>query len=107
MTPKPIAAATALTPAQSAAVVKPGAKADYASARAAGEEFEAFFIAQMLEHMFNGIKADHPFGGGQGEETYRSLLTQEYGKVVTRNGGIGIADAVAREILKLQEVGKP
>ena len=107
MTPKPIAAPTALPPGQAAGVAKPGARSDLAAARAAGEEFEAFFIAQMLEHMFAGIKADHPFGGGQGEETYRSLLTQEYGKVVARNGGIGIADAVAREILKLQEVKGP
>jgi len=33
----------------------------------------------------------------------RSLLVDEYAKEMTRAGGIGIADAVTREILKVQE----
>jgi Rod binding domain-containing protein len=35
---------------------------------------------------------------------YRGLLMQEYGKTVARDGGFGIADAVEREMLKMQEV---
>ena len=50
-----------------------------------------------------GISTDGPFGGGHAETIYRSLLSDEYGKLVSRAGGIGIADAVHREILKLQE----
>ena len=69
------------------------------------EDFEAFVLWQMFDTMFAGIPTDGPFGGGQAEEVYRSLLTQEFGRHVARNGGIGIADAVQREILKLQEVG--
>lgn len=68
------------------------------------EDFEAFFLWQVFDGMFAGIPTDGPFGGGQAEQIYRSLLTQEFGRYVARSGGIGIADSVQREILKLQEV---
>ncbi len=71
----------------------------------AAEEFEAFFLSQMLSHMFAGIEPDSKFGGGHGETVFRSLLVDEYGKAIAQSGGIGIADAVAREMIKLQEGG--
>ncbi len=77
---------------------------DTEAARKAAEEFEAFFLAQVLDSMFKGIKTDGPFGGGHGESVYRSLLLQEYGKVVASNGNLGIADAVMRDLLTAQEV---
>lgn len=73
---------------------------------AAAQEFESNFVSTMFQTMFEGIKTDGPFGGGQGENAFRSLLVDEYGKEVTRAGGIGIADKVYSEILKLQEHGK-
>ncbi len=80
---------------------------DPEGARRAAEEFEAFFLSQMFEHMFSGIEPDALFGGGQGEQVFRSMMFQEYGKAVARQGGIGLADMVQKEILKLQEVGQP
>lgn len=73
------------------------------AARRAAIEFESVFLSQMLAPMFNGISADGPFGGGQGETVYRSLLVDEYGKLMSQTGGIGLADSVMREILKHQE----
>ena len=72
--------------------------------RAAAEEFEAVFLSQMLEPMFKGIETDGLFGGGSSEKIYQSVMLQEYGKALARTGGVGIADAVEREILRLQEV---
>lgn len=72
--------------------------------RQAAEDFEAVFLSQMLEPMFKNLDAEGPFGGGSGESIYRSLLVQEFGKSISRAGGVGIADSVQREILKLQEV---
>ena len=72
-------------------------------ARKAGEEFESMFLGQMLSHMFAGIETNEMFGGGHGETMMRSMLVDEYAKEMTRAGGIGIADAVTREILKIQE----
>ncbi len=70
----------------------------------AAKDFEAVFITQMLQHMYAGIKTDGPFGGGHAEETWRSVLLDEYGKTVSQSGGIGIAEHVQRELLRLQEV---
>lgn len=72
--------------------------------RAAAQEFEAVFLAQMLAPMFETLESDSLFGGGPGEEIYRSILVEEYGKEIARAGGIGIADSIERELLKLQEV---
>ncbi len=43
------------------------------------------------------------FGGGNGEKIYRSLLLQQYSELTVKRGGVGIADAVQREMLQLQE----
>ena len=72
-------------------------------ARRVAEEFEAVFLAQMLKQMFTGIRADGPFGGGPAETIYRSLMIDEYANLISRAGGVGLADAVQREILRIQE----
>lgn len=72
--------------------------------RAAAEEFEAVFVSEMLRPVFEQLETDGLFGGGSGERMYRSLLVQEYGRAISRTGGLGVADAVEREMLKLQEV---
>jgi peptidoglycan hydrolase FlgJ len=73
-------------------------------ARRVAEDFEAFFLGQMLQPMFANLGAEEPFGGGPAEDTWRSLQVDEYGKAIARAGGIGISDMVFREILKTQEV---
>lgn len=77
---------------------------DIAAARKAGEEFEAVFLSQMIAHMFAGVGDDPIFGGGEAGRMYRSMMHDEYGKAIARAGGIGVADAVMREVLKLQGV---
>ena len=91
---------------KAAAAVKRGAGAglsDTGAAKAA-QDFEAMFIAQMLKPMFQGLSTEGMFGGGKGEEMYRSLMVEEYGKTIAKAGGVGIADQVKAEMLKLQEV---
>ncbi len=77
--------------------------ADPKALRASAEEFEAVFVSQMLTQMFDSIEIDPLTGGGNGEEVFRSLLVNEYGKSIAKSGGIGIADHVQREMLRLQE----
>jgi Rod binding domain-containing protein len=84
---------------------RPAQTADVAEARRVGEEFEAMFLSKMLAPMFAGLRSDGPFGGGHGETMFRSLMIDEYGKRIAKAGGVGIADAVAREMLRLQENG--
>ena len=93
-----------LVSATTASTDTPRPTSDPAAARAAAEEFEAVFLSQMLSHMVAGIETDGPFGGGQAEEVFRSLLVNEYGRLATAGGGIGIADQVMSEILRTQEI---
>ena len=74
------------------------------SAKKAAQEFEAVFISQMLKPMFESIEIEPPFGGGSGEEVWKGLQVEEYGKAIARAGGIGLADQIFAEILKMQEV---
>ncbi len=104
MSALPVSLTAATTALQNRATPLPRATGDAAEARKAAEEFEAFFISQVLDNMFKGIKTDGAFGGGHGEKMYRGLMLQEYGKVISGNGGLGLADAVTREILARQEV---
>jgi Rod binding domain-containing protein len=67
------------------------------------EQFEAFFLSSIMQNLFTGVGNDTLFGGGPSEGVYRSMLLQEYGKVAARGGGIGIADAVQREMVRMQE----
>ncbi|MAF97240.1 MAG: flagellar biosynthesis protein FlgJ [Micavibrio sp.] len=68
----------------------------------AAKEFEAVFIAEMMKPMFEGISTDGPFGGGKGEEVFRSLLLQEYGKMISQTGSIGLSDEVRSAMIDMQ-----
>ena len=70
--------------------------------RATAEDFEAVFLAQMMEHMMGGT-TQSSFGGGPGEKAFSSMLNEEYAKVLAKAGGIGLADSLAREMLAVQE----
>lgn len=72
----------------------------------AAQEFEAQFVSTLFQSMFEGVSEDSPFGGGPGESMFRSTLVDQYGQQVAKSGGIGIADDIYREILKMQEVPK-
>ena len=68
-----------------------------------GQKFEAMYLSEMLQPMFAGIKTDGIFGGGHGEEMFRSLQIDEFAKAITKTGGVGIAAAVQKEVLRIQE----
>ena len=68
-------------------------------------EFEAMFLSSMLQPVFAGMKTGKGmFGGGHAEDTFQSMLVDEYGKVMAKAGGVGIAKMVRDQILQLQEV---
>ncbi|MBL8697263.1 MAG: rod-binding protein [Alphaproteobacteria bacterium] len=68
-----------------------------------GSQFENMFLSQMLAPMFEGLHTEGVFGGGTGERMFRSFQIDSYAQAITRRGGVGIAQRVAREILSLQE----
>lgn len=76
---------------------------DIRQARKVSREFEAVFLGQMLQPMFANINAEAPFGGSPSEKMWRTMQVDEYGKAIAKAGGIGLADAVFKQILKAQE----
>jgi peptidoglycan hydrolase FlgJ len=64
-----------------------------AAIRTAAESFETTFLAEMLRH--TGLNTmPTGFGGGAGEEAFSSLLTEEYARLLSERGGIGLAERV-------------
>lgn len=72
-------------------------------ARRAAEEFESVFLAEMLAPMFEGLSTDGLGGGGMGEQMFRPMLVERYAESITRAGGVGIADSIVRELMRMQE----
>jgi flagellar protein FlgJ len=56
-----------------------------------------------LQPMFADLSTDGPFGGGHAEKIWRAMMVDEVGKAMAKSGGIGLADYVQREILRVQE----
>lgn len=71
--------------------------------RKAAQEFVSFFASQMIQPMFEGIKSDEMFGGGVGEDTWKSMMIDQYGKEIARQDGLGLTDQVMTAMLQAQE----
>lgn len=76
---------------------------DLKAMRKVAEDFESVFLAEMMRPMFDGIEAEGPFSGGQAEEIWKNMQVDEYGKSIAKRGGIGIADAVMDQLIRMQE----
>ncbi len=72
--------------------------------RKVAEDFEAVFIGQMLQPLFKNLGAEEPFGSSESEKMWRTMQVDEYGKAFTKAGGIGLSDAILKEMIKLQEL---
>ena len=100
----------AMTALQTQAVAAPKVAGNAADPRTlaaidkAANEFESVFISQFLNAMFSGIKSDGMTGGGQGEEMFRSVLTDQYAQAFQKQGGFGMAAQVKAQMLKMQEL---
>ncbi|WP_372707463.1 rod-binding protein [Brevundimonas sp.] len=71
--------------------------------RETAEAFEASFLAQMMKPMFEGLSTEAPFGGGEAEGTWRGFLVEAMAKQTVKAGGIGLADQVLSQMIKMQE----
>lgn len=70
----------------------------------AAVKFEAMFMNEMMSYMGQDLKSDGPFGGGHGEEMFRSLMTEQYGRQVAQSGQTGVGAALEKQMLLLQEL---
>jgi len=71
--------------------------------RQQAEELEGVFLNMLTKQMFEGLKPDENFGGGFGEETWRSMQAEELANTMAKSGGVGIADQLMGEMIAAQE----
>jgi len=72
--------------------------------RAAAQELEASFLAEMLRHTGIG-EARKTGGGGAGEEAFAGFLADEYGEALAERGGIGLADRIFEVLVAREQNG--
>ena len=101
-----IDSSTAQMFAQNRPLAVPHAAANMSAAKKAATQFESVFISEFLGSMFEGVSTDGPFGGGQGEAMFRSLMLDQYGKAIESRGGFGLSGAITKELLAAQESHK-
>jgi peptidoglycan hydrolase FlgJ len=95
LTPPPIDAPTAL----------PAAQMD--ELRRTAQEFESMVLRELLGPMFEPLDTDGLGGGGAGERMFRPMLVGEYAQGMAARGGIGLADLVLAELVRLQGAQQP
>jgi peptidoglycan hydrolase FlgJ len=83
-------------------VPKAGSGESRAQIAKTADSFETSFLSNMLGQMFEGVSTDGPFGGGQGEQAFRSFMMDAFAQQITKSGGIGVAASVQKEMLKMQ-----
>lgn len=76
-----------------------------AALRQVAIDFEALFLAQMLDHAGLG-RAPEAFGGGAGEEAFRGHLVEQQARLMAERGGIGLAEALFRAMVSREEAGR-
>jgi Rod binding domain-containing protein len=89
-----------LTPAPAADTAADLAKRGQIKQTAA--KFESSFLSIMLQQMFEGTETSAPFGGGQGEQMFKSFMAEAIANKMVKSGGVGLAATVQREMLKMQ-----
>ncbi|MBR0656185.1 rod-binding protein [Plastoroseomonas arctica] len=95
------------TPPVATAVTQPRASANHARLRETARQFEAQMLGQMLQPIFATTDASRSrFGGGAGEAQWRPMMVDAYAQAASRRGGFGIADAVYRHMLRVQDAGR-
>lgn len=79
-------------------------QASEAKAKKTAGDFESMFLEQSLDRLTQSEGTEGPLGeNGTGGGVWRSMLTKEYAGQIVKSGGVGIADQVYREMMKLQE----
>lgn len=69
--------------------------------RRAAQEFEAIVLGQMLKAMRQAGAQGSPALTGTSQKLYRDLMDDELAKSISRSGGVGLADVLVRDLLRL------
>ncbi|MBS1167686.1 MAG: chemotactic signal-response protein CheL [Proteobacteria bacterium] len=73
-------------------------------AHAVAADFESVYVADAFKAMFKDVAVDPVSGkSDNSNETWRDMLLDQYAQDFVKKGGIGIADGIASELIKIQE----
>jgi Rod binding domain-containing protein len=91
-------------PAAPGGAASPGRPGNVEALRGVAQEFEAVFLAQVLSRINQGFGGDEGDGEAADQSLFHDMFNDEVAKLISRSGGVGVADAVLKEMLKVQEV---
>jgi flagellar protein FlgJ len=76
----------------------------YERLRKQAVELEGVFLNTLMKEMFSSIDTtEESFGGGFAEETWRGMQAEQFANALAETGGIGLADQLMSDLLRLQE----
>lgn len=94
-------ASSALTP--STAIAQGGKNRD-PKLWSVAQNYESMFLENVFKQMTSGLTGEGPLGTeGDGGEIWKGMLVDQYAQKVGKTGGLGIADHVYRELIRIQE----
>ena len=75
--------------------------------KAQAQELEGIFLNTLMKQMFSSLHTESSaMGGGFAEDTWRDMQAEQMADAVSRAGGVGLADAILGDMLKLQEASQ-
>ncbi|WP_338662522.1 rod-binding protein [Pararoseomonas sp. SCSIO 73927] len=78
---------------------------NHAALARVARRFEAQVLGALLKPVF-GEASKGLLSGGAAEEQWRPMLVERYAQSWSDKGGVGIADAVYRELLRVQSAAQ-
>lgn len=73
----------------------------------ASQEFEAYFINTLFKEMRKTIQEGGLVEKSQARTTFEEMLDEEMSKSVSKTGGIGLADMIYKNMLKVYQSVDP
>ena len=76
----------------------------YERLRKQAVDLEGVFLNTLMKEMFSSIDTnEESFGGGFAEETWRGMQSEQFASALAEKGGIGLADQLMSDLLRMQE----
>jgi len=73
----------------------------------AAKDFESIFVRQMLKSLEKTTAAGGNAKATAGQSTYGSMIVDSLSESISKAGGLGLADVVARSMMAAHPVAKP
>tara|TARA_B100001564_G_C20638003_1_gene670659 strand:+ start:116 stop:454 length:339 start_codon:yes stop_codon:yes gene_type:complete len=62
------------------------------------KDLEAVYLNTMLNPLFPKGNKSGLYGGGNSSNIYRSMMIQEYSKIISKQGGVGLARQMNKQL---------